>query len=181
MLLTNVQVSILELLKTYRCLRNDQICRIIGREFQSESAFIVRHLERLQTLCRYKLCQPRPGFTGVVGAVPDDDLLLAVDVMLEFQACGLGTFRPGKPPFKLIFFKIGEKGHLRAYYVTIVHSGTENLLSSLARNTAKGCGNAVIFVLDNIQQARHIQFPFEHFYVVRENDGYQFYKGGDGN
>jgi len=176
-LLTKPQERILGLLKTYRCLRDDQICRLVGREFQGETAFIGRQLERLHSLFRHRLCQPGPGCTGVIRASPDEDLIRAVDVMLEFQKHGLETFRPGKPPFKLTFFKTSQDGFLRAYYVAVVRKGAEFFISQPAQAACKGRNNAVIFVLDSIQQTKHIQLSTEHYLAIKKDGGYQFYKG----
>ena len=173
---TKVQDFIFKLLKTYRCLRDDQIEKLAQLEF-GNGHFCGKQLQRMLIFMPHMLYRPQDGYAGMTQAVPDGDTLIAVDVMLEFMDTGLEAYRPGKPPFKLVFFKNSKDGMLRAFYVTIVRKGTEYLVSQQAQAAYKGDKNAVIFVLEDLSQAAAIRFPYEHYFAIAGNHRYGFFEG----
>lgn len=166
------------LLKTYRCLKNKQIDRLVCMSFKEGDEYAKRHRVRLYSAHGHLLSKPLPDHLGMARAVPDNDLIASIDVMLEFRKQAIVTYRPGKPPFKLVFIKESEDGLLRAYHVAVVHKGAELIISGQAQSVLKGRKNAVIFLLDDISQAKVICAPYEHYYAVAGKQGYRFYKGG---
>ena len=177
MVFTTVQQYIMKLLKTFRCLRDDQIDRLVCAEMKYKPEYALRQRERILNLCSHMVRRPLDGYTGMNGAEADNDLIAAMDVMLMFLPQRLAAYRRGKPPFKLAFVKEDPNGQLRAYYVAVVRMGMELILSEQAQCAYKGRGNVVLFLLEDIQQAEAIDVPFEHYYVVREEDGFQFFEG----
>ncbi len=171
MYLTETQKAAVHLLRTFRCLREDQIARLLKKQ----DAFADRQVGRLPLICSHLIKKPRDGFLAVPGAAPDNDVIMAVDVMLEFE--GVEFYEPGKPPFTLTFIKKDAKGRLRAYYVAVVHTGAEHKVSQQARIAYKD--NAVVFILDSLEQADEIRFPFEHYHAVRNGGGFDFYEGAE--
>lgn len=177
MKLTPQQEYIMKLLKTFRCLKNDQIDRLVCSDMNYEPVFAKRQRERMLELCGHLLSHPLSGCSGMKGAVPDIDLMDAMDVMLVFIDKGVEVYLKGSAPFKLSFVKKSKDGYLRAYYVAVVHKGAEFLISQQALGACKSDKNVVLFLLDDIAQADAIEFPHDHYYVVRQENGLRFYRG----
>lgn len=178
MKLTVIQDYIMNLLKTYRCLSERQIDRLAAMTFKDGADYVKQHRVRLFSINRHLLTKPLPGLLGMAAAKPDHDLIAAIDVMLEFRRQPIITYRPGKPPFKLVFVKGMEDGLLRAYHVAVVHRGAEFSIPQQAESVLKGRKNAVIFLLDDIGQAKAIHAPYEHYYATAGKSGFRFFKGG---
>lgn len=177
--LSGIQAYIMELLKTYRCLGERQIDRLAAMTFRDSVEFVKRHRTRLISINHHLLYKPDNGLLAMAGAKPDYDLIAAMDVMLEFRNQKIATYRPGKPPFKLVYVKETDDGRLRAYYVAVIHKGAEFIIPQQALAVIKGRKNAVIFLLDDIAQASSIDAPYEHYYAVAGKFGYRFYEGGE--
>lgn len=128
-------------------------------------------------MCRQLIRASGQDKLAMIGASPDEDLLAAVDVMLSFRENGVEFHTPGNPPFKLTFFKNSPDGMLRAYYVAVIHRGTEYMTLQQAKGTYKGKHNAAIFILDDLRQAGEIRFPYEHYHAVIKAGKVAFYKG----
>lgn len=177
MWLTPAQKSMFWLLKTYRCLREDQIFKLMELEYKDKNIYFDRQLHVMLELRPYMFCKPLENHIAMAMAEPDTDLLAAIDVMLEFKEHGLEAYRLSRPPFKLVFFKSYNGGKLRAYYVTAVHNGAEFLIPQNAHGAFKGNDNAVFFVLDDMSQKDNIKFPFAHFFATVKDSKIKFSKG----
>lgn len=90
-----------------------------------------------------------------------------------------GQEQPGKPPFKLTFFKQNEDGQLHVYYVSVVHRDMEFFISQQAESVHTGKNSTVIFILDELAQSDAIRFPYKHYFAVTEKGRIAFYEGGD--
>jgi hypothetical protein len=171
MYLTETQKAAIHLLRTFRCLRADQLARLLV----SQDTFADRQVRRLPLICSHLIVKPQEGYWAVPNAVPDRDMIMAVDVMLEFD--GIEFCEPGKAPFTLTFIKKDAQGRLRAYYVAAVPIGAEDRVALQARMAYRGKNNAVVFILDDLQQADVIRFPHEHYHAIQGQGGIAFYKG----
>jgi hypothetical protein len=176
-LTTDVQDSIIELLKTYRCLRFDQIEALMAMKYGSRRTYACKEAAHLANICSHLVCQPADGYLAMSGAAPNAELLAAIDVMLEFRQDGVEFYCPGKPPYKLVFHKNNPKGGIRAYYVVVVARGAEYRMAQEMLGAYKNERNAVIFILEDLRQAENIHFPYEHYHAVSKNGRYAFYKG----
>jgi hypothetical protein len=177
MYLTEPQKTAVSLLRSYRCLRVNQLEQLLLMAHGKEDTHADRQVARLPLICSHLFCKPAQDLIAVREAAPDSEMLAAMDVMLEFRNDGLEDYRPGRPPSKLVFFKNNPKGELRAYYVTPVPIGAESRVARDMLDAYNGTGNAVIFILKDLRQSDMINFPYEHYYAVNNAGKYAFYKG----
>jgi hypothetical protein len=181
MVLTDVQASAINLLRTYRCLRIGQIEKLLAIQFGQFGKDIIfaegRQITRLPIFYRHLIRRIEPDMLAIAHAQPNDALLSAIDVMLEFDGNGIEFFNIGKPPFQLTFLRGSKEGPQRAYYIAMAKKGSERQITQQALDTYKGQDNVVIFVLEDIQQADAIHFPHQHYHALYKNGKVDFFKG----
>ncbi|GHV35330.1 hypothetical protein FACS18949_13080 [Clostridia bacterium] len=161
--MTQVQTFALNTLKTFRCLRDEQLCKLVDSKYGGTFA---RQLAGFIAVCPI-VRRPSDGYVGMAGATVDDDIIAACGVMLEYLGHGLTTYSVCEPPFRLVFCRERPKKPPRVYAVVVVHDGED------WRDISNPMGYAVIFVVDEVPLTDTISY--EHYFAVLGENGYNFY------
>ena len=165
------QKRILELLKLYGCLREDQLEMMIDGEFEQQN-----FEESLKRLFYYGLIKRENGLVLLSERrYNGQELLLikAVDVMLSFDFKEIEMHKPGEEPFALTFFK-PKDGNLRRYDVCHCPIGREQLLSAQLEAMNGKC-RTVIIVVDELSQQKGILVECDCCFAITTDAGYRFY------
>lgn len=167
------QAYTLELLRQLRYLRCDQLAALMRLRFGSSEAHVERNLRQLRYMGRLE----REGdCVRLPGRPRDEQLLWAVDVMLQLCGGTLPDLAAGEPPCKLVFSLQDERGYLD-FKAVPVKPGEER--PALARLLAQSPGFSCtfLFLLQSEAQIPLLETDRPAYYVLPNGKGgYSFLK-----
>jgi len=171
MLLSTVQKRMLEILRLYGCLKILQLSDFILAEFPGANFDVpLRQLAIADNEIRLF-----DGFVSVNKALPNFDLLEAVDVMRCFPLKDVQNHEPGREPFLLTFFRDSNEKQLRRYDVCKCGAGREILLAAQLE-PLNDKYRTFIIMLDSISRQKNLAVPADHCFAVPDGRGYKFYR-----
>lgn len=169
MLLSKPQKSLLNFLRLFGVLREDQAERFLRMEYRGL---------RLEPLLRQLVCggliRRENGFLLDPEGNPEYGALEAVDVMLLLEKNHIPLFQRGAYPFSLTFFK-ERQGKLWRYDVCRVKPGMEPVICAALERISPGY-RMLVFLLERPEQQPGITVPCECSFAWMQDGQYRFYK-----
>ena len=170
MLLTKQQITLLELLETYGCLKAKQVQMLLECIYGE-----IRFEPIVNQLIYGKKIRKQDDYLYIHSAATDNLLLDAIDVMLSFPASEIEMHKPSTAPFTLTFYKNNKNGKLNRYDVCHLPKGQEEIVSAFLENIETD-RRVILFIAEDISQKKLIYTTCEHCFAIRENGVYKFYK-----
>lgn len=175
------QRYLLDLIRRLAFARRKQLYALAGGQTGLPGGTIQpHHVDAMLTQLRH--CLPEIRFDGDLVLFgkpsPSEDLLEAVDVMLELAGDKLTDFRtePGQEGGILLRFMAESEGKLRLFCVLRYFEAQAFRLPELpVRPTER-----VIFLMGGGKLPCQLSLPFKHFFALRQENGtHRFFAGGD--
>lgn len=172
-MLNQRQGYLMEVMKRLRYLRNDQLLHFFTLRFGGKEALFQRDVRQL---CYLNRLMESGGFLFLPGRRRDDDVITAVDVMLQFAAGREPEFTAGHDACKLAFFLTGTDGKVSAFKVYPVHMGREAIVSAQA-DADTGRIHTVLFQIQDRSQIPLLGTAHPFHFVLWEDGRCRFLKG----
>ena len=173
--LTQDQEYILSVLKETKSMRKSQAFSLLNKlDSEKQESYAARCLNQLRHM-RKIAWQTDELFTlSPLWAVSADaEMLSAIDIMLDLTDIKIHALSASTQPFKLCFLSEQNRGSGN-YAVTVVRPGTEVSINYALRSI-HGDIHTVIFLLQNISQAKEIQTSLPHFFALFDNGKYHYF------
>ena len=168
-MLNGRQKYLLDVMERLRYLRKDQLFSFFHLHFGTgENQF--RQLCYLNRLMEIEI------FVLLPGRRRDDEVIAAVDVMLQFAAGREPEFTAGHGGCKLAFFLTGPEGKVSAFKVYPVSRGREALVSAQA-DADQGRIHTVLFQIEDRSQIPLLGTAHPFHFVLWEDGRCRFLKG----
>ena len=106
----------------------------------------------------------------------DEDMLAAMDVMLDLTAIKIHVLSASMVPYKLCFMSEQKNGYGR-YAVAVVIPGSEAMVSAALLDFERD-GRTVIFLLSELSQEKRIKTLLPHFFAIPDCGKYRYFSGG---
>jgi hypothetical protein len=181
MFLTADQAYILSILQKTRFMRKDQALRLLGkldgRKTESQLACCLRQLRYIARIA----WNTEAVFTlpDLYNSEIDEDMLSAVDIMLDLADGQILALSAPGPPFKLRFMTEQEQS-LKAYAIAAVPPGYEAVSAAILNESALPKGSTLMLLLSELSQTEKIRIVFPHYFVIRGEAGYRYFEGRSG-
>lgn len=173
MLLSIQQKYILSVLEKLRCLREDQLQRLVAAKFQhpdpeTSGRRMSAMLRQLTTFLRE--VSRTAGYVSYEGTKPDPRKIEAVDVMIEFTRALPGDFHEQLEPPVLLRFSLAEENP-RIFTVA-----SFSLLKKTGGWPNRQRGERLIWIADDGMMPEELKLPSKQFFAARQADGtHRFY------
>lgn len=176
MYVTPEQEVLLESLGKAGCLTLDQAVKIMRSRTPRMAASLGKRLvDQLAHINKVRLL-PDGIITTYLFGRRDDDMLAAVEVMLDVCR-GLPKVWAGRRPPFILTFLTGEK--LKQFGVVRVIEGMEVGIGVAVEGASTGRRLHVIFILSTLGQKELVSTSLPHYFVWHDGERYRYYKGGD--
>lgn len=167
------QKYLLDVAERLRYLRKDQLFGLFSLRFGEGEAVFHRDIRQL---CYLNRLMETEAFIFLPGRRRDDEVIAAVDVMLQFSAGREPEFTAGTGGCKLAFFLSGKEGKINAFKVYPVSRGREALVSAQA-DADQGRIHTVLFQIENRSQIPLLGTAHPFHFVLWEDGRCRFLKG----
>lgn len=169
MLLSKLQKSLIDILKSYGAVRVDQAIQLLRLEHEKQQwEFTVHQLE-----CGGMVLRDH-GYVRLPDRAPDQRILEAVDIMLLLDFPQIQVHEKGTPPFALTFFKVHDQ-KLWRYDICPVPPGKESVICAQLEGINIKY-RLIIFLLETPEQEEQLFIPCDHCFTWKDNGSYRFYK-----
>lgn len=169
MLLSKPQKDLLETLRQFGALREDQARRLLVQQYPGLHFDAIVH----QLVCG-GLIRKENGYIYRRNGYADPDIEAAVDVMLLLEPKHIDAMQKGCAPFSLTFFRERQE-KLWRYDVCVAAPGKEAVISAALENIRHKY-RMIVFVLNSLEQQKQLTAPCEHCFAWKEDGAYKFYK-----
>ena len=170
MFLSDDQKRILELVKTYGCLRKSQI-----ETFLTAVNEYFRMDVSIRQLLYLNLIQSDNDIISENNRQPDYDALDAIDALLCFPLPDIQLHKPASEPFLLTFFKNNTDGKLCRYDICKCTPSNEHILAVQLEGLNEKY-RIIIIILNNKEQQNKLHISSNHCFMIREGDTFKIYK-----
>lgn len=169
MLLSKPQKALLEILRQYGAVREDQAKRLLRQQYAE------LHFDPIvsQMISGGMIRRENEYLCNRDGNI-QTDLILAIDIMFLMEPNIVEHIQKGTYPFTLTFFKERQE-KLWRYDICIVLPGKESLICAGLENVGHKY-RMIVFVLESPEQQPKLGVPCEHCFAWKENGTYKFYK-----
>ena len=167
------QKYLLDVTERLRYLRRDQLFGLFSLRFGEGEAVFHRDIRQL---CYLNRLMETEAFIFLPGRRRDDEVIAAVDVMLQFSAGREPEFTAGTGGCKLAFFLSGKEGKINAFKVYPVSRGREALVSAQA-DADQGRIHTVLFQIEDRSQIPLLGTAHPFHFVLWEDGRCRFLKG----
>lgn len=176
--LTEDQRYFMSILRETGFIRLDQVLPLLRiSEPDKEPGHAGAMLRRLQYLgVLTKAGEDMVCLPGVRNEIPNRERLLALDVLLALKPAHLLQVSV-RQPYPLCFLIQRPDGWIDHFAVTPVPMGHEGRISQLLQAEPKEY--VFLLLLEGIEQHREIKLARNHFFVLRQDGNFRFYKGGE--
>lgn len=174
---TQDQKYVISILDATKMMRKGQAVRLLsklGAEYTDDYA--------LRCLLQLKYIRKIAWKTDDLFAVPmmfnepiDEDMLSAVDVMLDLTEKRILSIAAGPEPYKLRFLSASDKGS-KGFAVIALNAGIESRMKSLLAEAPEGY--TIIFLLSNILQKDRVETSLPHYFAIRDGGKYRYFRKG---
>lgn len=180
MLLSMQQRYILDLLRQLKCLRQEQVQRLVCRAYPPHDGHELPPNAVESMLRQLRYCTNdvfwEDGVVHLASSRPDALHLEAIDVMLELTDGRPESITIGKEPPVLLRFVLGGE-HLRLFTVADLDSTLAQTLSAIPRQRLE----RIIWISGNGNMPERLSLPPKHFFAARQRDGSHRYFSGEGS
>lgn len=170
MLLSKPQKLLLECLRNYGAVRENQTPALLGQS-EHQAGLLIQQLICGGLVRRENGCL----------LLSDDrinekteDILEAITVMLQLAPEGVELHQKGTPPFTLTFFK-PRQDKLWRYDICPAPPGKEIVINAMLEGVNHKY-RMIVLLLHTLEQQTLLSVPCEHCFAHKENGIYRFYK-----
>lgn len=166
------QAYTLETMRQLRYIRLNQLATLMRLRFNSAPDHVERNIRQLRYMNRLEY---RDGYLCLPGRQRDNDMLAAVDVMLQLCGTTVPEFTVGVSPCKLVFSLKDTRGYMD-FKVIPVKDGNERpiLAKTLAQPSEFVC--TLLFLLQHKAQIPLLEVDRPAYYVLPNGNNYIFLK-----
>ena len=169
MLLSKPQKDLLDILRQYGAVREDQAKKLLSKHYAG------LHFDSVvYQMISGGLIRKENGYLFDRDGSIHEDIILAIDIMLLLEPKKIEHMQKGASPFALTFFKERQE-KLWRYDICIAVPGKEALLCTALEQIGHKY-RMIVIVLDSSEQQKKFVVPCEHCFVWKENGKYKFYK-----
>ena len=175
---TPEQDYILSILKVVKVLRKSQAVRLLKKLDGSKNEQCwercfgqLGHIRKIAWLSDDLFTMPLLQRNAV-----DEDMLQAVDVMLDLTDIRVQSLSSSKPPYNLCFLA-EQKKDFGSYAIIIARPGTEAVITASLNNSGQD-GRTVVFILSDPSQTQGIKTSLPHFFAISDGSKYRYFSGG---
>lgn len=172
-MLNQRQKYLLDVMERLRYLRRDQLLHFFLLRFGGGENLFSRDVRQL---CYLNRLMESGEYLFLPGCRRDDDVITAVDVMLQFAAGRNPEFTAGYGGCKLAFFLTASDEKISAFKVYPVHRGREALVSAQA-DADTGHIHTVLFQIEDRSQIPLLGTAHPFHFVLWEDGCCRFLKG----
>jgi len=170
------QEYILSILNTTKAMRKLQAALLLKKLDSGKTEQYVDHcLGQLRHIRKIALIKELLTLPHLYNAVPDEDMLAAVDIMLDLTDKKVLAVTASAPPYKLCFLS-EQKNGIGNYAIAVVHPGLEPIITASLLNSAHE-NRTVIFLLSELSQAERIKTTMPHFFAVPDSGKLRYLSG----
>lgn len=179
MLLSVQQRYILDLLRQMKCLRREQLVRLLRSRFPHSDGRKLPENAVDAMLRQLRHCTSDVLFDGdlvlLIGAKPNERILEAVDVMLELTGGNAQNISIKQEPPALLRFVL-EAERPRLFTVANLDGVLPQTVSSVPRQRSE----RIVWISENGCAPGQLGLPPKHFFAARQQDGsHRFYSGDE--
>ena len=170
--LTDVQEYAAAILRKLRCMRHDQMHRMIHRRYTQ-----VDPRKTMHRLCNILQIRNDGGHYCWPWCEVNADRIAAIDVMLEICGNNEPVFDIDVLPCAILFFVFGEKkDNIRAFRVYIPQKGKSGECFAAAESTRLPEGHIAVFIIRDKKQMQRLKTSRPHIFAIADSNGkYQFF------
>ena len=175
---TPEQGYILSILQETKFMRKDQVFKLLNSVDSRITAGYtdrclgqMRHIRKITWRTDDVICLP-----DLYKEPKDDEMLAAIDIMLDLTDFKILVVSAGPAPYKLCFLT-EQSASLGSYAVIIVAPGSEEMITA-SLHGADPESRTIIFLLPEILQKNNIETALPHFFAVYDGGKYRYFKGG---
>ena len=166
-IITPDQEYLLSVLNATRAMRIGQAARLLAKlGGWKDAEYAARCLGQLRHIRKVCISGDMVALPSVNGAPADEDMLAAVDVMLDLTEIRVQEASSSVQPYKLCFLS-EQKNGIGNYAVMAVRPSVEAAASAKLDASGHG-GRTVIFLLSDISQAEGIKTALPHFFALND-------------
>ena len=175
---TPEQDYILSILKATKVMRKSQAIKLLNKLDSSRNELYwerffgqLGHIRKIAWLSDDLFTVPFMQRSPV-----DEDMLQAIDIMLDLTEKRIHALSSSTPPYKLCFLA-EQKQNLGSYAIIAVRHGVEAAITAALRDSAQD-DRTIVFLLSDISQATCINTSLPHFFAVTDGNKYRYSSGG---
>lgn len=175
---TQEQEYILSILHKTKVMRKEQAVKLLRiADFKRNAEYTTRCLEQLRHIRKIKWVSSDVFTLPILYMEPiDEEMLSAVDIMLDLTDSKILALSASKPPYKLCFVN-GSEDSFGSYAVIVVPHGSETMITASLYG-AESNNRTVIFLLSDSSQKERIKTALPHFFAIHDSGKYRYFKGG---
>jgi len=178
-MITSDQEYILSILNKTRFMRVDQVCRLLKllaeEKVEKYAVSLLKQLKHMQKIVWIN--EKTFALPSLYNESIDEDMLSAIDIMIDLTDYKILSISANNPPYKLCFFTESEDD-LSNYAVIVVAPGTETRVTTSLYATDSE-NRTIIFILSDFSQKDKIKTTLPHFFAIYGTGQYRYFKGGD--
>jgi hypothetical protein len=177
---TPEQEYILSILNVTRIMRRDQAFHLLAK-LNKWNTEVYTQTYTLRCLWQLKHIRRLAWKTDDVFTLPllfhepiDEEMLSAIDIMLDLTKEKILSVSVGPAPYKLSFSS--EKGKdLKAFAIVTVKPGSEKI-STILLNSDSSDGRIIIFLLSSLSQRDSVKTSLPHYFAILDGGRYRYFK-----
>ena len=175
--ITPDQQYILSILHATKVMRKGQALRLLGKPgCDKPSAYALRCLDQLRHIRKISWKSGDILTTPMLYHAPaDDEMLSAIDIMLDLSGSKPLSVSSGPEPYKLCFLS-RQGDDLRGFAIIVVKPGEEETLAASLCGAPDG--RTVIFLLSGLAQKDRVKTPLPHYFALYDNGRYRYFGRG---
>ena len=167
------QEYIMLVLQAAKVMRKTQACKLLSKlDSRKTDQYTGRCLDQLRYMQRVYLTGDMLMLPRLYNAPADEDMLAAIDIMLDLTDIRIHAISASTPPYKLCFLA-EQKNGMGSYAVFAASPGSEALISAKLQNSGQNV-HTVIFLISEISQAESIKTAMPHFFALPDGGNYRY-------
>ena len=170
------QEYVMFILKAVKAMRITQAYSLLRKLDGSKTGrYASRCLDQLRYMQKIWMAGGTLTFPRLHGAPVDEDMLAAIDVMLDLTDIKVHAISSSTLPYKLCFLAEQNNG-MGNYAVIVAHPSSEAVTAASLQNTDPD-GRTVIFLISELSQAASIKTDLPHFLALNDGGKYKYLSG----
>ena len=175
-LITKDQAYIIMVIEATGFLRVSQVSRLLEKTGGVKSSAyipgVIRQLRYMQKV--YLLPEDLISLPYLSGRPADEDMLAAVDIMLDLTKSKVLAVSTGKPPYKLCFLT-DAGADIDSFGVIAAPPGEERKVNFLLEGDSL-CQRTVVFLLRDLEQKALFKTSMPHYFAIFDEGTLRYYK-----
>lgn len=168
MILTDLQVHILDLLTKLKWIKLANLKKLMDGKFKIADIHLHKILEQL---CFLNRIQMNDEYIFLPYRARDEQMLTAIDIMLCFADGIILNFAEGTESCKLVFFISSENSQkVSVFKIIFVPKGKEALICAGINSIQHPSGCTMLFVLTDKSQIQLLHTDSKAYFVLKDGD-----------